>query len=45
MPQGQTANEDEIAARDPDSPALAVGVMLFAFTPILCQPVPATWNP
>ena len=33
-----------LAARDPDSPALAVGVMLFAFTPILCQPVPATWN-
>lgn len=29
------------AARAPVSPVLAVGVMLFAFTPILCQAVPA----
>jgi hypothetical protein len=33
-----------LAARDPDLPALAVGVMLFGFTPILYQPVPATRN-
>jgi len=31
----------ELAARDPDSPAWVVGVMLFGFAPTLCQPVPA----
>ena len=38
------ATSAAVAARSPDSPALAIGVMLFAFIPILCQPAPAKSN-